>query len=50
MQKLYIKTHGCAMNEYDSSRMVDALRAKHPNLQVIRAADLDLGSPTLGIQ
>lgn len=28
-QKLYIKTHGCAMNEYDSSRMVDSLRASH---------------------
>ncbi len=26
-QKLYIKTHGCQMNEYDSSRMVDVLKA-----------------------
>jgi len=25
--KLYIKTHGCQMNEYDTSRMVDVLRA-----------------------
>ncbi|WP_097460474.1 tRNA (N6-isopentenyl adenosine(37)-C2)-methylthiotransferase MiaB [Mangrovitalea sediminis] len=25
-KKLYIKTHGCQMNEYDSSRMVDLLR------------------------
>ena len=24
--KLYVKTHGCQMNEYDSSRMVDVLR------------------------
>src|SRR6476659_9331053 len=25
--KLYIKTHGCQMNEYDSSRMADLLAA-----------------------
>lgn len=25
MKKLYIKTHGCQMNEYDSNRMVDLL-------------------------
>jgi len=25
-QKLYIKTHGCQMNEYDSSKMADLLR------------------------
>ncbi|KAA2284813.1 tRNA (N6-isopentenyl adenosine(37)-C2)-methylthiotransferase MiaB [Arenimonas fontis] len=27
--KLYIKTHGCQMNEYDSARMADVLRAEH---------------------
>ncbi|HEX7770579.1 MAG TPA: tRNA (N6-isopentenyl adenosine(37)-C2)-methylthiotransferase MiaB [Dokdonella sp.] len=27
--KLYIKTHGCQMNEYDSARMADVLRASH---------------------
>jgi tRNA-2-methylthio-N6-dimethylallyladenosine synthase len=27
--KLYIKTHGCQMNEYDSSRMLDVLRDSH---------------------
>ncbi|MCP5335985.1 MAG: tRNA (N6-isopentenyl adenosine(37)-C2)-methylthiotransferase MiaB [Oceanospirillaceae bacterium] len=28
-KKLYIKTHGCQMNEYDSSRMADVLRETH---------------------
>src|SRR6478609_1161790 len=28
-KKLFIKTHGCAMNEYDSSRMGDLLGASH---------------------
>jgi tRNA-2-methylthio-N6-dimethylallyladenosine synthase len=27
MKKVYIKTHGCQMNEYDSGKMLDALRA-----------------------
>jgi len=27
--KLYIKTHGCQMNEYDSARMSDVLSASH---------------------
>ncbi len=27
MKKVYIKTHGCQMNEYDSSKMLDVLRA-----------------------
>ncbi|HSW92797.1 MAG TPA: tRNA (N6-isopentenyl adenosine(37)-C2)-methylthiotransferase MiaB [Gammaproteobacteria bacterium] len=29
MSKVYIQTHGCQMNEYDSSKMVDVLRASH---------------------
>jgi tRNA-2-methylthio-N6-dimethylallyladenosine synthase len=29
MKKLYIKTHGCQMNEYDSSKMADVLKASH---------------------
>lgn len=29
-QKLYIETHGCQMNEYDSSRMVDLLGEHRP--------------------
>jgi tRNA-2-methylthio-N6-dimethylallyladenosine synthase len=29
MNKLFILTHGCQMNEYDSSKMADVLRASH---------------------
>lgn len=29
LKKLYIKTHGCQMNEYDSSKMADVLRSSH---------------------
>lgn len=28
-RKVYIKTHGCQMNEYDSARMLDLLRESH---------------------
>ncbi|MEM8594627.1 MAG: tRNA (N6-isopentenyl adenosine(37)-C2)-methylthiotransferase MiaB [Pseudomonadota bacterium] len=28
-KKLYVKTHGCQMNEYDSSRMQDLLNVSH---------------------
>ena len=28
-RKLYVKTHGCQMNEYDSARMQDLLRESH---------------------
>lgn len=38
MQHLYIKTHGCQMNEYDSGKMVDVLRDSH-GLQVTDNAD-----------
>ena len=27
-KKLFIKTHGCQMNEYDSAKMVDLLEEK----------------------
>jgi len=27
--KVYIKTHGCQMNEYDSARMADLLLEEH---------------------
>ena len=40
-KKLYIETHGCQMNEYDSSRMVDLL-GEHQALEVTaRAEDAD---------
>ncbi|MDP1933247.1 MAG: tRNA (N6-isopentenyl adenosine(37)-C2)-methylthiotransferase MiaB, partial [Gammaproteobacteria bacterium] len=29
VKKVFIKTHGCQMNEYDSSRMLDMLRESH---------------------
>jgi tRNA-2-methylthio-N6-dimethylallyladenosine synthase len=29
MNKLYIQTHGCQMNEYDSTKMADVLMASH---------------------
>ncbi len=32
-KKLYIETHGCQMNEYDSSRMVDLL-GEHQAMEV----------------
>ena len=28
-KKLYIKTFGCQMNEYDSDKMADVLRESH---------------------
>ena len=28
-EKLFIKTHGCQMNEYDSDRMADLLHDSH---------------------
>ena len=28
-RKLFIQTHGCQMNEYDSTRMVDLLESTH---------------------
>src|SRR3989338_9879494 len=28
-KKLYIKTHGCQMNDYDSQKMLDVLHASH---------------------
>ncbi len=41
-KKVFIETHGCQMNEYDSSRMVDLLRAHRGMVQVDRAEDADV--------
>jgi tRNA-2-methylthio-N6-dimethylallyladenosine synthase len=42
MKKLYIKTHGCQMNEYDSARVVDLMRDRHGYQLVDAPEDADL--------
>ncbi|MEZ5565583.1 MAG: tRNA (N6-isopentenyl adenosine(37)-C2)-methylthiotransferase MiaB [Gammaproteobacteria bacterium] len=39
---VYIKTFGCQMNEYDSSRMLDVLRARHGLEPTDNPADADV--------
>jgi tRNA-2-methylthio-N6-dimethylallyladenosine synthase len=41
-QKLYIKTFGCQMNEYDSAKMADVLRSSHGMVTTADAADADV--------
>jgi tRNA-2-methylthio-N6-dimethylallyladenosine synthase len=41
-KKLYIKTMGCQMNEYDSDKMADVLRASHGYELTDDAAQADL--------
>ncbi len=41
-RKLYIKTMGCQMNEYDSDRMVDVLRHEHGMVCTSDPAEADL--------
>ena len=40
--KLYVKTHGCQMNEYDSARMADLLVESHGAVRVDDPAQADL--------
>ena len=40
--KVFIKTHGCQMNEYDSSRMLDALRVSHGLIPTDSAEEADV--------
>ncbi len=40
--KLYIKTHGCQMNEYDSAKMADVLAASHGLEQTDREEEADV--------
>jgi len=41
-RKLYIKTHGCQMNEYDSSRIADLLAQSHGLVLSQNAEDADV--------
>ncbi|MBM3341844.1 MAG: tRNA (N6-isopentenyl adenosine(37)-C2)-methylthiotransferase MiaB [Betaproteobacteria bacterium] len=42
MAKVYIKTFGCQMNEYDSDKMADVLRASHDLQQTDNPAEADV--------
>ena len=42
IKKLYIKTHGCQMNEYDSSRMKDLLGESHNMVPTDDPEDADV--------
>src|SRR6185437_12059831 len=42
MTKLYLRTFGCQMNEYDSEKIADVLRAAHGAEPTERPEDADL--------
>ena len=42
MPKVFIKTHGCQMNEYDSSRMIDLLKVSHGYQKTDNESEADL--------
>lgn len=42
MQKLYIQTHGCQMNEYDSNKMAEVLMASHAIEKTNQANEADI--------
>lgn len=41
-KKLYIQTHGCQMNEYDSSKMADVLHASHQVIKTDNPNEADI--------
>lgn len=41
-KKLYIKTHGCQMNEYDSQKMRDVLHASHGYIETTDPMEADV--------
>ncbi len=41
-RKLFIKTHGCQMNEYDSAKMLDVLRESHGLVPTDRPEQADV--------
>jgi tRNA-2-methylthio-N6-dimethylallyladenosine synthase len=42
IKKLFVQTHGCQMNEYDSARMADLLKASHGLEQADCAEEADV--------
>jgi tRNA-2-methylthio-N6-dimethylallyladenosine synthase len=42
MNKLYIQTHGCQMNEYDSTKMADVLMASHQLEKTLNMDEADV--------
>jgi tRNA-2-methylthio-N6-dimethylallyladenosine synthase len=42
LMKLYIQTHGCQMNEYDSSKMADVLLASHNLVKTTNPEEADV--------
>lgn len=41
-RKLFIKTHGCQMNEYDSSKMADVLKKSHGYIKTDNPLEADI--------
>src|SRR4051794_25638340 len=42
MSKLYLRTFGCQMNEYDSEKIADVLRVAHGTERTVRPEDADV--------